>query len=90
MQIQKGAEEVLSIRKVTKSDYTLTNKNGDIREVSLEIFTDNDERGGYDGDETIYCDGEEITDWDEFIFEFAGEEEDAQVLLETLKDAIKI
>lgn len=94
VQIEKDNEEVTSIRKNTETDFTLTNEAGETKEVRIAKYISDDDVGGYDNDETIYeLNGRtetEITDWEDFILKFAGEDADPDEILDELRDKIEV
>lgn len=88
MQIEKGRDDVVNLRKTTKTDFILTNKEHETKEITIENFTNDDEISGYDSDETIYYDNEVIADWEEFILAF-DKDADPDNVLDELRDMIE-
>lgn len=88
MKIEKGREEVVNIRKTTKTDFTLTSVDHETKEITIEKFTSDDEIGGWDSDETIYYDNKPIEDWESFILDF-DKTADPDDVLDELRDMIE-
>lgn len=91
IKIEKTDEQVISIRKTTETTFTLTDKDGKEREIKIGNYNQDDEIAGWDSDETIYCDNENITDYfEDWVAKELGEEVDADNLLDEMREQITV